>query len=272
MHWPAFLLLHPAGPVGASELHLMEEAAIAMGFVILFVFVLFAVAVVRFRDRPGRRAPYAPHFREHRWLEILWFVIPALILTVIAVPTVRQTYALASLPTAQDPVVVDVTSLDWKWLFEYPQQHIATVNYLEIPTGEPVLFELTANSPMNTFWIPQLGGMEYTMSGRVLPLWLEASKPGVYWGHSGNFSGIDYEEMFFRVKAVPPAEFARWAASVHATARPMTLADYRQLLRPGTTGEWTFGSYPASTFPKVPTGFTLSGGMYMVMHDNPANN
>ncbi len=269
---PQYVVLHPVGPVGRSELHLMVLAGVAMGAVILAVFVLFAIAIVRFRDRPHSRAPYRPNWHGNKWMEATWFVIPAVILTVIAIPTVRLTYSLARLPAHRDPLVVDVTSLNWKWLFEYPGQHVATVNYLDIPTGKPVLFELTANSPMNTFWIPQLGGMEYTMPGRVLPLWLEVGRPGVYWGHSGQFSGHDFEQMFFAVRAMPPAAFDRWVHEVRRRVPVMTLADYRRLLRFDTVAEQTYGGYPAATFPSVHHGFTLAGGMYMVMHNDPQAN
>jgi len=241
----------------------MELAGAVMAVVILFVFVLVAWAAVRFRDVPGRRAPYLPDWHGSRLLEVVWFAIPVLILTVIAVPMVRDTEALARVPAASDPLVVDVTSLSWKWLFEYPQQGVATVNYLVIPTGEPVLFELTAHSAMNTFWVPALGGMEYTMPGEVLPLWLEASHPGTYWGHSGQFSGLEFERMFFEVRAVTPAAFARWVSAVRRTAPPLTRTGYEALLRFGTTGQATYRSFPPGTFPAVSHGFSLEGGQYV---------
>ncbi len=260
---PQYVLFHPAGPVGRTELNLMVLAGVAMTVVIVFVFVLLAIAAIRFRDREGRRAPYTPDWHESKKLEILWFSIPVLILTVIGVPTVRQTYALAHVPAKEDPLVIDVTSLTWKWLFEYPGQHVATVNQLVIPTGRPVLFELTADSPMNTFWIPQLGGMEYTMPGEVLPMWLQADKPGVYWGHSGNFSGVDFEKMFFSAQAVPPDQFTAWVDHVRRSASPLTMEDYQRLVAPGTTGTQAYASYPAQTFPSVTSGFSLVGGQYV---------
>jgi cytochrome aa3-600 menaquinol oxidase subunit 2 len=269
---PQYVLLHPAGPVAAKELHLFVLAGIAMSIVIVSVFALYAVVVIRFRDRPGNRAPYLPNWHGHRWLEPIYIVIPAILLTVIAIPMVTVTYQLAHLPKARDPVVIDVTSLQWKWLFEYPGQHVATVNYLVIPTGEPVLFELTADSPMNTFWVPRLGGMEYTMPGRVLPLWLQADKAGVYWGHSGNFSGQGFAEMFFQVKAVPLAQFHAWANGVHHSAAPMTMADYHRLLTFNLVGKQTYGAYPPATFPSMKTGFVLTGGMYMPMRNDPRKN
>jgi cytochrome aa3-600 menaquinol oxidase subunit 2 len=270
---PQYVVLHPAGPVAASELHLMGLAAAAMGLVILAVFVLFFVVVIRFRERPNNQAPYLPHWDGHPWLERLWFLVPAVLLTVIAIPMVRLTYSLTHVPQSQDraPLVIDVTSLQWKWLFEYPGQHVATVNYVVIPANRPILFELTADSPMNTFWVPQLGGMEYTMPGRVLPLWLEADKPGVYWGHSGQFSGLEFEKMFFDVRAVSPQQFAAWVAEAHK-APPMTLLAYHRLLQFNTVGQETYGAYPHSTFPSVTHGFTLNGGMYMLMSNDPRRN
>ncbi|MCL4319127.1 MAG: cytochrome c oxidase subunit II [Firmicutes bacterium] len=263
-----YVLLHPVGPVGKSELHLLILASLAMGIVIALVLILLAITVIRFRDKPGNRAPYTPEWRGNKTLETIWWIVPVVLLTVIAIPMVNQTFALAKIPKTKDPVVIDVTSLTWKWLFQYPGHHVATVNYLEIPTGEPVLFELTADSPMNTFWVPQLGGMEYTMPNRVLPLWLEADKPGVYWGHSGNYSGIEFEKMFFDVKAVSPAAFNKWLNQTHRTAPPMTMQDYHSLLKFNTVGYQTYGNYPTGTFPSVMSGYTLNGsGMYLIEHD-----
>ena len=262
-----YVVLNPVGPVGEKELHLMEMAGLAMTIVILGVYALYLYALIRFRDKPGNKAPYRPEWANNKWLEVLWWVIPAVLLTIIAIPTVRVTYELDHVAQAKDPITIDVTSLTWKWLFEYPGQHVAAINYLEIPTGEPVIFEITANSPMNTLWIPQLGGMEYTMPNRVLPLWLEADKPGMYWGSSGQYSGVGFDKMFFKVKAVPPQQFLAWADKVHTTVAPMTNADYHQLLKHDTMGKKLYGSYPADTFPSIASGFTLTGsGMYMTMN------
>ncbi len=264
-----YVMLNPAGPVGQKELHLMILASVAMAIVIAVVFVLFFYAIIRFRDKPGNTAPYRPDWHSHKWLEILWWVLPAVLLTVIAIPTVKTTYALDRLPKSkQKPVVIDVTSLTWKWLFQYPGQQVATVNYAVIPTGVPVLFELTADSPMNAFWVPQLGGMEYTMPNRVLPLWLEASKSGIYAGRSGQYSGTGFEKMTFNIKAVSPQAFQTWAHETHSTARPMSMYDYNQLLKFNTVGTATYSNYPLDTFPTIASGFTLNGtGMYMTMRN-----
>jgi len=260
-----YVLWRPAGPVAAGELHLLLLAGLAMAAFIVPVLLLYAYVVARYRDRPGHRAPTLPRWRKNAWLESLGFVLPALLLAVVAVPTVRLTYALAKVPTRPRPLVVDVTSLDWKWLFEYPAQGIATVNYVDIPADRPVLFELTANSPMNTFWVPRLGGMEYTMPGRVLPLWLEADRTGTFWGHSGQFSGLAFDAMFFDVRAVRPGAFRRWVAATRAHSPALTLAGYRSLLHAGLAPAERFAAFPARTFPAVRHGFTLRGGMYTTM-------
>ena len=258
-----YVVLDPAGPVARSELHLIETASVAMGIVILFVLVLFAVTLYRFREKPGSRAPYLPLWHSSRLLEFVLFAVPVLIVIILAVPTVQQTFALDRLPPAKHPLVIDVTSLDYKWLFQYPQQGVATVNYIDVPVGVPVLFELTANSPMNTFWVPQLGGMEYTMPGRVLPLYLQAGKAGVYRGNSANFSGRGFAHMVFHVHAVSEPSFVRWLQTVRQGSPAMTMQDYRHLIAVGTAPEQSFSSYPADTFPTATHGFTLQGGMYM---------
>lgn len=257
-----YVILRPVGPVAVSELKVMTDAAVAMGIVIAVVLVLFAVTLLRFRDRPGRRAPYMPTWEGARWLEWLLFAIPLAIVMVVAVPTVRTTFALDRLPPTQHPLVVNVTSLDWKWLFEYPSTGIATVDRIEVPVGRPVLFKLTADSPMNTFWIPRLGGMEYAMPGRVLPLWLQVDKAGVYHGRSGNFSGRGFVHMVFTVRAVSPTAYRAWVAATRRTAPRLSMHGYRRLLRFNWVRPATYAGYPRRTFPAQSHGFTLSGGMY----------
>lgn len=259
-----YVLFHPAGPVGQSELNLMVLATIAMAVVVIPVWIFAAIALIKFRDNPRHKGVFTPKWQHSRVFEILLWAVPMAIIAVIAVPTVQKTYALDRLPPAKDPVVIDVTSLDWKWLFQYPGQHIATVNYIKIPVGEPVLFELTADSPMNTFWVPQLGGMEYNMSGMVLPLWLQADKPGTYLGRSGQFSGgAGFAHMTFQVEAVPKAQFEQWLSQVKATEPAMSLAGYHALLKYNTVGQETFSSYPQGIFPTKTHGFTLRGTMQM---------
>ncbi len=257
-----YVVLHPAGPVAQSELHLIVLSTVIVGVVILLVWVLWAYVLLRFRDIPGNQAPYLPNWRHHRVLEILVFALPVVALIAIGIPTVRKTYALDHVPS-HHPLVIDVTSLDYKWVFEYPRQHIATVNYFYMPVGRPVLFQLTANSPLTAFWVPNLGGMEYAMPNRVLPLWLEATRHGVFLGRNSNFNGIDFWRMTFEAHAVSELDFHAWVHRIQVTKPPMTHRDWRRLLHRSVTAPAAFSGYPANTFPERATQFTVKGLHYI---------
>jgi cytochrome o ubiquinol oxidase subunit II len=256
-----YAVLDPAGPVGREELHLIILSAILVGIVIVPVLGLLAYIVWRYRDKPGNQAPYQPKWSESRILEIIWWGIPILIVGVLGTVTARTTFALVQ-PPAKDvtPVTVQVTSLDWKWLFQYPGQQVATVNYCVIPTGVPIQFELTANAPMNSFWVPQLGGQEYTMPGMAMRLWLEADKAGSYYGHGANFTGRGFAHMAFRVIAKPDAAFHAWVRRVKTGSPALTKAGYAQLSRPGIMGIASYSSYPPGSFNDT---VWADGGRYM---------
>ncbi|PWI58866.1 cytochrome aa3 quinol oxidase subunit II [Sulfoacidibacillus thermotolerans] len=254
-------VLHPEGPVARQEYNLIIWSFILMAFVGLAVFILFAYMLIKYRARPGVEKYYDPNLEGNRKLEVVWTVIPLLIVIALAIPTVKTTYALTQPPVqAHDPMEIDVTSAAWKWIFQYPGQHIETVNYLVIPTGVPVKFILTSVGPMNTFWIPELGGMEFTMPGANLGLWLEASKSGVYLGRGANFSGKGFAHMQFNVYAKPQAEFNQWVAQVKAQDPPLTMAQANQLVNHhGLSPILTFSSYPAGAVPQNQN--TLMSGM-----------
>lgn len=257
-----YVVFHPAGPVAQSELNLIVLSTLIVGVVIVLIWVLFAYVLIRFRDTPDNTAPYWPNWNHHRLLEVGVFVFAVVALVVVAIPTVHKTYVLDRVPS-RHPLVIDVTSIDYKWLFEYPQAHIATVNYLYMPVGRPVLFEITARSPMSALWAPNLGGMEYAMPNRVLPLWLEASRSGVFRGRNANFTGIDFWRMTFMVHAVPQNRFSQWVSEVQDSKHPLTRTRWRQLLRPTVTPPLRYSSYPSWTFPQRRTNFTVKGLHYV---------
>ncbi len=260
-----YVVFHPAGPVAQSELNLIVLSTIVIGVICVLIWVLWAYVLIRFRDKPDNPAPYWPTWRHHRVLEVGVFVFAVLALIIIAVPTVKKTVALDHVP-ARHPLVIDVTSLDYKWLFQYPGQKIATVNYFYMPINRPVLFQLTADSPMGAFWAPNLGGMEYTMPNRVLPLWLEATRPGVFRGRNANFTGVDFWKMAFKVHAVPASAFTTWVHDVKSTAPPMTKTTWKALLKRNVMPTATYSRYPRWTFPERPTQFTVKGLHYVPTH------
>lgn len=255
-----YIVLNPKGPVGQQEKELIIISAILVGIVIFAVLCIFLYIVLRYRDKPGNTAPYQPEWSENRTLEIVWWGIPIVIVAILGVFTAKTTLNLTK-PPVQDvkPIVVQVTSLDWKWLFTYPDKKIATVNYAEIPAGVPVQFVLTSDAPMNSFWVPQLGGMEYTMPGMSMGLWLQADKPGEYFGAGANFTGKGFAHMNFRVKSVPQAEFDKWAEGVKKDAPALTNAGYKALAKPSIEKEISFSSYPSSLFQNI---VNKNGGIY----------
>jgi cytochrome o ubiquinol oxidase subunit 2/cytochrome aa3-600 menaquinol oxidase subunit 2 len=258
---PEYLVLHPVGPAGRQELNLIVLATILVVIVIISVMLLLFYIVWRYRDKPGNQAPYRPEWSESRKLEVIWWGIPIIIVGILGAFTVKTTYALVQ-PPAQNvkPLTVQVVSLNWKWLFLYPEQHVATVNYCEIPTGVPVQFELTADAPMNSFWVPQLGGQEYTMPGMAMRLWLQADKSGTYYGHGGNFTGEWFAHNDFRVVAVPESSFQDWAKHLQESAPALTKAGYEQLKQPGLMGTASYGSFPSGLFRDT---VWADGGRYM---------
>lgn len=256
-----FLVLNPAGPVAEVEKRLIITSTILVLIVVIPVIGLFAYILNKYRDRPGNTAPYDPEWSESKTLEIVWWGIPILIVGILGALTTRDTFALTRPPSVPSgPMTVEVMSLNWKWYFQYPGQKVATVNYCVIPTNTPVQFVLTADAPMNSFWVPELGGQEYTMPGMAMRLWLQANKPGTYFGHGANFTGEGYAHMKFDVVAKPQNEFNAWVQQTRQGAPALTMADFQNLVHPGLTKQLTYSSYPPNLFQDT---VKKSGGMYM---------
>jgi cytochrome o ubiquinol oxidase subunit 2 len=127
-----------------------------------------------------------------------------------------------------------VVALDWKWLFIYPEQGIATVNFIQFPAQTPVRFVITADAPMNSFWIPELGGQIYAMAAMKTQLHLIANKPGIFKGLSANFSGEGFAGMKFLAKASSDEEFAQWVEGVKQSGASLGAAEYKQLVKPSS--------------------------------------
>ncbi|RIV22987.1 cytochrome aa3 quinol oxidase subunit II [Alicyclobacillaceae bacterium I2511] len=237
-------VLNPQGPVARQEYHLIILSIVIMSFVLAVVMTIFIYVLVKFRARPGKDPEgYNPELAGYGKLEIIWTVVPILMMIALAVPTVKMIYRLQHPPTPTgDPMTIQVTSVDWKWIFEYPQQGIETVNYVAIPAGIPVDFKLSAVGPMNSFWVPALGGQEYAMPGMNMPLWLEASNPGTYLGWGANFTGAGFADMHFNVLSKSQNAFNQWVSNVKQTAPKLTEVTYRKLLQPGEVPTMTFSS------------------------------
>lgn len=265
-----FIVLDPKGPVGQQELRLIIISVILCAVVIIPVLAIFVYILIRYKDRPGNNAPYQPEWDDSKVLEVIWWGIPVVIVAILGVYTAQTAINVAKPPVKDvKPVVVQVTSLDWKWLFTYPGQKVATVNYAEIPAGVPIQFVLTSDAPMNSFWVPQLGGQEYTMPGMSMGLWLQADKVGNYFGSGANFTGSGFAHMQFRVKAVSQADFTKWADGLKKNSPALTNAGYAALSKPNNVKELSFSSYPKNLFENI---VNKNGGTYFHhMHDMGEN-
>lgn len=224
----------PEGSVGVQEMHLIIVAAIAMLTVVIPVIGMTLFFAWRYRAT-NTKAVYAPKWSHSTAVELAVWGIPTVIVVFLAVLTWRTTHELDPYkPLVSDvkPMNVDVVSLDWKWLFIYPQQGIATVNQLAMPVGTPVNFHITSDAVMNSFFIPRLGSQIYSMAGMVTQLHLVADHPGNFLGESANFSGAGFSDMEFRTLAMPPAQFKQWVQKVRDAKSDLTQANYKNLVKP----------------------------------------
>lgn len=234
--------MRPKGPVAKTQYDLILWSIGFMLLIIVVVFVLFTVVLIRYREKPGMEN-YEPEEEGNTLLEIVWTAIPILIVTALAIPTVKATFALEK-PTKEkvEPITIHVTAANWKWIFSYPDQNIETVNYVNIPVDVPVKFKLTSVGPMNSFWVPQLGGQKYAMDGMETELFLEADEPGSYMGRSANFSGEGFTHMEFEVVAQTQKEFNKWVKEAQSTAPKLSETKYETILKPGLVGRMTFSN------------------------------
>lgn len=171
-------------------------------------------AVIRFRERKGQERELPPQVEGNTFLEIMWTIVPILLLAVLGVVTVSGSFALAQLAPPGKAVIVQVTGHQYWWAFNYPQTGVTTANDLHIPVGKKIDLELTSADVMHAFWVPRLGGKTDLVPGRTNYMWLEASKPGIYTGQCAEFCGTGHADMRLIVDAQTPAQYAAWVQSM----------------------------------------------------------
>lgn len=239
-------VLDPKGPVAQSQKELIMFSIMFMLAIVAVVYILFIYMVVKYRDRPERDdKDYKPHLHGNTALEIVWTIIPVIIVIILAIPNIRILYNLEESPkstSGQDPLVIYATSADWKWFFSYPEQNIETVNYLHIPADRPIEFRMSSADSMQALWIPALGGQKYTMAGMQTKLYLQADEPGIYDGRNSNFNGEGFAKQTFDVHAESKEAFSDWVNETQNKAQALTQNRYNKLLRPGIVNEMAFSS------------------------------
>jgi cytochrome o ubiquinol oxidase subunit 2 len=224
-------VLDPQGPVGSAERLILLNATGIMLVVVVPVIVLTLGFAWWYRSS-NRRATYSPNWSYSGHLELVVWSIPAMVVILLSGVAWTGSHLLdpgRNLAAKTKPLRVEVVSLDWKWLFIYPEQRVATVNELVVPAGTPIEFNLTSASVMNAFFVPQLGTQIYTMPGMTTRLNLLADRPGEYPGLSSHFSGDGFSDMHFIVHAVSSSDFSLWVARTQVDGSTLDAAAYSTL-------------------------------------------
>ena len=229
-------ILNPQGWVALQEKNLIITVVLLMALVVVPVYVLTLLIAWKYRAS-NTHVAYMPDHDRDPGLEIIWWAIPLAIITMLAAVTWKTTHDLdpsRPLDARVEPFTIQVIALDWKWLFIYPEQGIATVNEVAFPAGTTIRFDITADAPMNSFWIPSLGSQIYAMPGMSSRLHLIADGTGSYRGLSANFSGEGFSGMTFAARSLSRAEFDRWADMVRQSSAALNLDLYRALAAPSS--------------------------------------
>jgi cytochrome o ubiquinol oxidase subunit 2 len=207
-----------------------------MLIVTLPVFLLTPYIYWKYRES-NKKAKYAPNWDQSHLVEAIWWGVPILVIIVLSVMTWKSCHELdpfKPIMTDKKPLRIQAVALQWKWLFIYPEQNIATVNYLQVPVNTPIAFEITADAPMNSLWIPSLGGQMYAMAGMKTELHLVANEPGSFFGCSANLSGEGFAGMTFTLKADSDSSFDGWVNQTQGNSPFLDRAVYEKLALPSS--------------------------------------
>jgi cytochrome o ubiquinol oxidase subunit 2 len=225
-------VLSPAGPIGAADRSILLDA-LAIMLAIVVPTILATLAFAWWFRASNTRARHLPTWSYSGRIELIVWSIPALVVFFLGGIAWIGSHLLdpaRPLSSGAKPLEIQVVSLDWKWLFIYPVQGVASVNDLVAPAGTPLHFQITSASVFNVFFVPRLGSEIYSMYGMTTQLYLQADRPGSYHGLSADFSGDGFSDMAFDLHAVTPEQFAAWATATSASGPVLDEAAYRNLL------------------------------------------
>jgi cytochrome o ubiquinol oxidase subunit 2 len=227
-------VLHPKGLVGTKEKELLLFATLLLLIVVIPVFLLTFGIAWKYRVE-NKRTKYDPEHDHNFFAECVWWGIPCVIMIILGIVTWKACHELdpfKPIESEKQSITIQVVALQWKWLFIYPEQRIATVNFVQFPVDTPVHFEITSDAPMNSFWIPRLGGQIYAMSGMRSKLYLMADTIDEFRGSSANISGTGFSGMAFTAKSSSQEDFDQWVSSVGGSSDLLTVNAYEQLSEP----------------------------------------
>jgi cytochrome o ubiquinol oxidase subunit II len=237
-----FVVMNPAGDIAVQQRDLVIVSTVLMLIIIIPVMALTVFFAWKYRQA-NTAARYEPDWDHSTHLELVIWAMPLLIIICLGAITWSSTHLLdpyrrldriapGNAASLNEPLVVEVVALDWKWLFIYPEYGVAAVNELAAPVDRPIRFKITATSVMNSFYIPALAGQIYAMPGMETKLHAVINKPGTYEGFSANYSGAGFSHMRFAFLGVDEAGFDAWIAKAKANPDKLTRDVYLELEKP----------------------------------------
>ncbi|MDO8270050.1 MAG: ubiquinol oxidase subunit II [Candidatus Levybacteria bacterium] len=258
-----FQLLNPQGSIARQQRDL--------GMLVIGILLVVAIPLIgamywfAYKYRAGnKKAIYKPDTRHSKFTELVWWLIPAVFIFILAIITWNKTHALdpyKPLESSVPPVRIQAIALNWKWLFLYPDYNIATVNFIQFPQDTPVNFEITADAPMNSFWIPALSGQIYAMSGMSTKLHLIADNTGDYRGQAGEINGRGFSGMKFIARASSREEFENWVGEVRRSLKTLDENEYSTLSKPSENNSVThYSSYEQNLYNKIMMKYVVPDG------------
>lgn len=243
LHFREYIaILFPKGEIALQERNLLFIIQAIMLLIIIPVYVLTFIFSWKYNAQ-NKNARYDPDLVDHRIAEIIWWGIPLILTLVVSVLAWIKTYELdpfKPIPSDKKEKTIQVVALDWKWLFIYPEEKIAAINFVQIPVDTPIRFEITADAPMNSFWIPHLGGQIYAMPKMKTVLNLIANETGDFRGSSANLSGEGFAGMHFITRSSSEKEYQEWVELAKRSTKSLDLKEYGNLAIPSENNRIEF--------------------------------
>ena len=257
-------LLNPKGLIAHEQLNLASFAITVLLFIAIPTLFLIYFFAWRFRET-NEHVTHDPNNHQGKLFAFLVWVIPATVVIILASAMLPATFSLdphKALASNAEPITIQVIAQRWKWLFIYPAQNIATINYIEIPVNTPIQFELTADEvPMSSFWIPHLGGQLYAMTGMDNRINLMADTIGDYNGSSAEINGAGFADMKFVTHATSARDFNAWVQQIKTSADALDVNRYNEVLAPSQNNASTYYSWVVpGLYERVILKYMNSGG------------
>ncbi|MEJ7138937.1 ubiquinol oxidase subunit II [Amphibiibacter pelophylacis] len=256
-------IFNPQGAVGVETKNLIIFAFALM--LIVVIPVIFMTFYFAWKYRAGNKdAEYAPDWHHSNKIEFWMWAVPIILILILGTVTYKTTHDLdpfKPLESNVKPLRIQAISLNWKWLFVYPDQGIATINQIAFPKDTPLNFEITSQSVMNAFFIPELGSQIYAMPGMATKLHLIANNEGTFPGLSANYSGAGFSGMKFNAISTTQQGFEDWVKKVKANATQLDMASYKELAQPSENTPVTYyGTVQPDLFKAIIDQFMGHGG------------